>query len=58
MREVLDVHQGVEGMNNYLAVTDRFTGWIELYKMDGKAMNMIKTRNLFSQIWGPIGNFN
>ena len=40
--------------NNYLAVADRFTGWIELYKMDGKAMTLIKTlRNLFAQMGVP-----
>ena len=37
--------------NNYLAVADRFTGWIEVYKMDGKTMSLIKTlRNLFAQM--------
>ena len=40
--------------NNYLAVVDRFTGWIELYKMDGKTMSLIKTmRNLFAQMGVP-----
>ena len=40
--------------NNYLAVADRFTGWIELFKMDGKAMTLIKTlRNLFAQMGVP-----
>ena len=40
--------------NNYLAVADRFTGWLEVYKMDGKAMTLIKTlRNLFSQMGVP-----
>ena len=40
--------------NNYLAVADRFTGWIQLYKMDGKAMTLIKTLwNLFSQMGVP-----
>ena len=40
--------------NNYLAVADRFTGWIELYKMDSKAMTLIKTlRNLFAQMGVP-----
>ena len=39
---------------NYLAVGDRFTGWIELFKMDGKAMTLIKTlRNLFAQMGVP-----
>ena len=39
---------------NYLAVADRFTGWIELFKMDGKAMTLIKTlRNLFAQMGVP-----
>ena len=32
-------------------VADRFMGWIEVYKMDGKAMKLIKTsRNLFAQM--------
>ena len=35
------------GGNNYLAVADRFTGWIEEYKM-------VKTlRNLFTQMGVP-----
>ena len=39
------------GGNNYLVVADRFTGWIELYKMDRKALTLIKTlRNLFAQM--------
>ena len=40
--------------NNYLAVADRFTGWIEVYEMVGKAMTLIKTlRNLFAQMGVP-----
>ena len=36
--------------NNYLVMADRVTGWIELYKMNGKAMTWIKTlRNLYAQ---------
>ena len=39
------------GGDNYLVVADRFMGWIEVYKMDGKAMKLIKTsRNLFAQM--------
>ena len=39
---------------NYLAVADRFTGLIKLFKMDGKAMTLIKTlRNLFAQMGVP-----
>ena len=44
-------------------LADRFTGWIEVYKMDGKAITLDKTlRNLFAQMgvpeelatdWGP-----
>ena len=37
--------------HTYLAVADRFTGSIEVYKMDGKAMTLMKTlRNLFAQM--------
>ena len=40
--------------SNYLAVADRFTGWMELYKMDGKTMTLIRTlRNLFEQMGVP-----
>ena len=40
--------------NNYLAVADRVTGWIEVYRMDGKTMSLIKTlRNLFAQMGVP-----
>ena len=42
------------GGNNYLAVADRFTGCIEEYKMDGKAMPLVKTlRNLFAHMGVP-----
>ena len=41
--------------NNYLAVADCFTGWFELYNMDGKVMTLIKTlRNLFAQMGVPV----
>ena len=40
--------------HNYLAVADRFTGWIEVNKMDVKVMSFVKTlRNLFSQMGVP-----
>ena len=42
------------GGDNYLVVADSLTGWIEVYKMDGKAMKLIKTlRNLFAQMGVP-----
>ena len=28
--------------NNHILVVDRFTGWMEVYKMDGKPMTLIK----------------
>ena len=35
-------------------MVDRFTGWIEVYRMDGKTMSLIKTlRNLFAQSGVP-----
>ena len=37
--------------NNYLAVADRFLGWLYLFKMDGKVLSLIKVlRNLFKQM--------
>ena len=40
---------------NYLAVADRFSGWLELFKMDGKVVTLIKTlRNLFAQMGVPV----
>ena len=35
-------------------LADRFTGWIKVYKVDRKAMTLIKTlRNLFTQMGVP-----
>ena len=35
-------------------LADRFTGWIKVYKMDGKAMTLVKTlRNVFAQLGVP-----
>ena len=40
--------------NNYLAVADRFSGWLEVYQLDGKTTTLIKTlRNLFAQMGVP-----
>ena len=42
------------GRNNYLVVADRLEGWLEVYKIDVKAMTLIKTlRNLFAQMVLP-----
>ena len=41
--------------NNFLAVADRFTGWLELVQMDGKVLSLIKVlRNLFAQKGVPV----
>ena len=38
----------------YLVIADRFTGWPELFRQNGKAMTLVKTcRNLFSQFGVP-----
>ena len=34
----------------YLVIRDRFTGWPEVFRQNGKAMTLVRTyRNLFSQ---------
>ena len=39
---------------NYLVVADRFTGWPEIFRQNGKAMTLIRTcRNLFAQFGVP-----
>ena len=39
----------------YLAVAERFSGYLELLKMDGKVVMLIKTlRNLFAQMGVPV----
>ena len=36
-------------------MADRFTGWLEVFRMDGKVMTLIKTlRNLFPQMGVPV----
>ena len=38
----------------YLVIADRYTGWPELYRQNGKAVTLIKTcRNLFAQFGIP-----
>ena len=38
----------------YLVIADRYTGWAELYRQNGKAITLIKTcRNLFAQFGIP-----
>ena len=38
----------------FLVIADRFTGWPEVFRMNGKAMTLIKTcRNLFAQFGVP-----
>ena len=38
----------------YLVIADRYTGWPELYRQNGKALTLIKTcRNLFAQFGIP-----
>ena len=42
-------------IRKFLKVADRFTGWFEVYKIDGKVMTLINTlRNLFSQMGVPV----
>ncbi len=38
----------------YLVIADRFTGWPELYRQNGKSMTLVRTcRNLFAQFGVP-----
>ncbi len=39
---------------NYLVIADRYTGWPELFRQNGKAITLVKTcRNLFAQFGVP-----
>ena len=39
---------------NYLVIADRFTGWPEIFRQNGKAMTLVRTcRNLFAQFGVP-----
>ena len=38
----------------YLVIADRFTGWPEVFRLNGKAITLVKTcRNLFAQFGVP-----